>query len=172
MYVDLQAGECKLSINLALRLLRIEERGITMRTLRLCIMTAGLISSGLAASAQAPHDQKAEPPTITGNIEHGQYLATHVAMCVECHSPRDEQGRILPGQEFMGARLPINPLPDWATRAPRNRGLLGYTDAQAMRLLTEGAIGRHNEQLLLPMPRFRMSKEDASDVIVFLRSLH
>lgn len=146
-----------------------------MRALWLYTIAAGLVCTAIAVSAQAPAatHQKNEPATttITGNIEHGQYIAEHVAMCVECHSPRDESGRILHGQEFMGAPLPINPPTGWATRAPRNRGLLGYSDDQAMRLLTEGAIGRHNEQLLLPMPRFHMTRADAADVIAFLRSL-
>ena len=143
-----------------------------MRALWLSIITAALTSTAIADSAQGSQNQKTEQPAMSGNITHGQYLAEHVAMCVECHSPRDEEGRILQGQEFTGAPLPTRPPPGWATRAPRNRGLLGYTDAQALRLLTEGAIGRHNEQLLLPMPRFRMSREDAVDVITFLRSLH
>jgi hypothetical protein len=56
-------------------------------------------------------------------------------------------------------------------RAPRNRGLPGYTDEQALQLLTEGAIGRDGKQLRLPMPRFRMTTQDAADVIAFLRSL-
>ena len=142
-----------------------------MRALSLSIMTTALISTAIAVSAQGPQNPKAEQPALGGNISHGQYLAEHVAMCVECHSPRDEEGRILQGQEFMGAPLPLKPPPGWATRAPRNRGLLGYTDAQALRLLTGGAIGRHNEQLLPPMPRFHMSREDAIDVIAFLRSL-
>jgi len=143
-----------------------------MRALWIYIVTAGLVSTAIAVSAQAPQPQKMAPQTtISGNITRGQYIAQHVAMCVECHSPRDESGRILHGQEFMGAPLPINPPPGWAARAPRNRGLLGYTDDQAMRLLTEGAIGRNNEQLMAPMPRFRMSREDAADVITFLRSL-
>jgi hypothetical protein len=41
----------------------------------------------------------------------------------------------------------------------------------AMRLLTQGAIGRDGAQLKLPMPRFRMNNQDAADVIAFLRSL-
>lgn|SRR5690348_17109380 len=147
-----------------------------MRMLWMYTITAGLVSTAIAVSAQGQSPsqprQKTEPQTtISGNIAHGAYIAEHVAMCVECHSPRDESGRIIQGQEFMGAPLPLNPPAGWATRVPRNRGLLGYTDDQAMRLLTEGAIGRHNEQLLLPMPRFHMTKADAADVIAFLRSL-
>ena len=111
---------------------------------------------------------------LTGNIEHGRYIAEHVAMCVECHSGRDEQGNIVDSQKFMGAPIPFD-APQWATtwaiRAPRNRGLPGYNDEQAMRLLTEGAIGRDGAQLKLPMPRFRMTRQDAADVIAYLRSL-
>ena len=142
-----------------------------MRSLSMYIVFAVLVSTAIAVSAQGSQNPRVEQHAISGNITHGQYIAEHVAMCVECHSPRDENGRIIQGQEFMGASLPINPPRGWATRAPRNRGLLGYTDDQAMRLLTEGAIGRGNEQLLLPMPRFHMTRADAADVIAFLRSL-
>ena len=126
-------------------------------------------SSSSAPAVAASAQQTTRPP---GNIEHGKYLATHVAMCIECHSPRDESGTIISGQEFTGASIPVEPLTDWATRAPRNRGLLGYDDRQAMRLLTEGAIARDGGQLKPPMPRFRMTNEDATDVIAYLRSLH
>jgi mono/diheme cytochrome c family protein len=133
------------------------------------LAAAGWSSSSapaVAASAQTT------PRSAAGSVEHGKYLATHVAMCIECHSPRDESGTIIPGQEFTGASIPVEPLADWATRAPRNRGLLGYDDRQAMRLLTEGAIARDGGQLKPPMPRFRMTNEDAMDVIAYLRSLH
>jgi mono/diheme cytochrome c family protein len=109
--------------------------------------------------------------TRSGNVQHGQYLAEHVAMCVECHSPRDEAGNIIRGSEYMGGSIPFKLPADWAIRVPRNRGLLGYDDQQAMRLLTEGAIGRDGRQLQLPMPRFRMTQQDAADVIAFMRSL-
>jgi hypothetical protein len=106
-----------------------------------------------------------------GNIEHGRYLAEHVAMCIECHSGRDANGNILADQEFEGGPIPFRPPEGWATRVPRNKGLPGYTDEQALRLLTEGAIGRDGRQLQPPMPRFRMTPQDAADVIAFLRSL-
>ena len=117
----------------------------------------------------APGDVVAMPP---GNAEHGRYIAEHVAMCVECHSGRDSAGNIVDAERYDGAPLPfIPPSADWATRAPRNRGLPGYTDAMAMRLLTQGAIGRDGRQLRPPMPRFRMTPQDAADVIAWLRSL-
>ena len=58
---------------------------------------------------------------------------------------------------------------DWPLQVPRIAGLPGYSDADALRVLTEGAIKRNGIRARAPMPRFRMSVEDASDVIAFLR---
>ncbi len=111
-------------------------------------------------------------PMPSGNVEHGRYLAEQVAMCVECHSGRDGSGNILPGERYLGGQIPVGPpwAVDWATRAPRNQGLYGYSDALAMRLLTQGSIGRDGRQLKPPMPRFRMTPQDAADVIAYMRS--
>jgi mono/diheme cytochrome c family protein len=124
-------------------------------------------------SAQPPHADESSTTRRPGNIAHGRYLAEHVAMCIECHSGRDAQGNILESELFLGGPIPVAPPwpNDWANRAPRNKGLPGYTDEQALRLLTEGAIGRDGKQLRPPMPRFRMTTQDAADVIAFLRSL-
>jgi hypothetical protein len=134
-----------------------------------------LMQPSLQSQQPAPTTQKvaATTPLPRGNIEHGRYIVEHVAMCIECHSGRDAQGNILESERFLGAPIPFAPPwpNDWATRAPRNRGLPAYTDDLALRLLTQGAIGRHGEQLRPPMPRFRMSVQDAADVIAFMRSL-
>src|SRR5512141_146878 len=140
----------------------------------------GVASLGVlvAASAQQRPPRSRVPaapvsPGPAGNVEHGRYLVERVAMCVECHSPRDERGVILAGQEFTGAPIPFRPPwhNDWADRAPRNRGLPGYTPELAVRLLTEGAIDRQDRQLRPPMPPFRMNRQDASDVVAYLSSL-
>jgi hypothetical protein len=39
----------------------------------------------------------------------GGLLVLWSAMCVECHSPRDESGAIIPGKEFTGAPIPFRP---------------------------------------------------------------
>lgn len=118
------------------------------------------------------HRRRAPLPDLYGNPEHGRYIVEHIAMCAECHSSRDSTGTILPETRFMGGEIPFRPPwpNDWATRAPRNAGLPGYTDELAMRLLTEGAIDRHGVQLRPPMPQFRMTRQDAADVIAFMRS--
>lgn len=125
-----------------------------------------LVLPALLALAQP----KAAP--ARGDAEHGRYLVEHVAMCVECHSPRDERGTLIDARLFMGAPIPVPRPPwagEWAEQAPRISGLPGYDDARAMRLLTEGSIGRDGRPLKRPMPTFRLTPQDAADVIAFLR---
>jgi mono/diheme cytochrome c family protein len=108
-----------------------------------------------------------------GNAERGRYLVERVVMCGECHSTRDQNGSIVSGTKFAGGPMPVRPSwpVDWPNAFPRIAGLPGYTDQQAMRLLTQGAIKRDGTQLRMPMPRFRMNQQDAADVIAYLRSL-
>jgi len=130
------------------------------------------LNSQRPAATPAIGQTAAAPITLPrGNPEHGRYIVEHVAMCIECHSGRDSRGNILESERFLGAPIPFAPpwSNDWAMRAPRNRGLPGYTDDLALRLLTQGAIGRNGEQLKPPMPRFRMSVQDAADVIAYMR---
>lgn len=113
------------------------------------------------------------PPPLGGNGDRGRYIVERVAMCGECHSSRDQAGVILPETRLQGGPLPVQ-VPwrpaDWPVQVPRIAGLPGYTDIEALRLLTEGAIKRNGSQARAPMPRFRMTPEDAADVIAFLRS--
>jgi len=126
--------------------------------------------SSAASGAVAPTRQV---EGLSGNVEHGRYIVHDVAMCVQCHSPRDDRGNLVESKEFEGGPMPVRPPwpNDWALLVPRNKGLPGYNDAQAIRLLTEGAIGRDGKQLRPPMPRFHMTKQDAADVIAYMRSL-
>lgn len=126
------------------------------------------------SAQQKPAAADAAPGApATGNVERGRYIVERVVMCGECHSSRTTTGDILPGTKFNGGpmlfRTPF--ALDWPNQLPRIKGLPGYTDEQAMRLLTQGAIKRDGTQLRLPMPRFRMNQQDASDVIAYLRSL-
>jgi len=141
------------------------------------VVSLGLVTArggqGTSGASSSSPSANAAAVLKKGNAQRGEYLAVHVAMCVECHSERDHEGTIIPGRQFMGGPIPTRPAwaLEWADRAPRNAGLPGYTDEQALRLLTEGAIARDGRQLRPPMPRFRMTPEDAADVIAFLRSL-
>jgi mono/diheme cytochrome c family protein len=144
------------------------------------IAIAAVVLIGVAQGSAEPQRGRATAAPAAaistlpaGNVQHGQYLAEHVAMCVECHSRRDAQGNFIPGEQYLGGNIPFAPPwpNDWAAQAPRNRGLVGYDDKAALRLLTEGAIGREGRRLRPPMPRFFMTTQDAADVIAYLRSL-
>jgi mono/diheme cytochrome c family protein len=130
-------------------------------------LVACLSASGLLTASSL------DRAAVAGDAAHGRYLVEHVAMCIECHTPRDGAGQLIATRLYCGAPIPVAPPPwnePWASFAPRIRGLRGYDDAQAMQLLTQGAIGRTGLPLKPPMPAFRMTPQDAADTIAFLRS--
>ena len=104
-------------------------------------------------------------------VARGKYLVQHVAMCGDCHTPRDDKGMPLPGKELAGAPLgfkPLAPMP-WAPTAPEIAGLPGWKDAQIVTFLTTGKLdGREPNP---PMPGYRLSAADARAVVAYLRTL-
>ena len=42
-------------------------------------------------------------PAPSGEVERGRYLVHHVAMCVQCHSPRDRYGELEQNRLLRGA---------------------------------------------------------------------
>lgn len=112
---------------------------------------------------------------VRGSADRGRYLVESVAMCGECHSTRDQAGNIVAGTKYKGGPMPAR-VPWaadgelWPVMAPSIAGLPAYTDIQAMRLLMQGAMRRDGSQARAPMPRFRMTAQDAADVIAFLRT--
>ncbi len=117
----------------------------------------------------------AQPGGRDPQIEHGRYLVDRVAQCPECHTPRDAGGGLVADQYLQGAPVPVKapPFPSvrWAFQAPNIAGLTGYPDADEMNLLTTGIVLRTGQPPTPPMPRFRMTREDAQAVIAYLRSL-
>ena len=106
-----------------------------------------------------------------GDVKRGEYLVNHVAMCVECHSPRTPDGALDPRRLLQGAPMPVrSPFPgqQWAFRAPRLAGLPSFTDEEIIGILTQAPGARRP---MPPMPPFRMSTEDAAAVAAYLRSL-
>lgn len=125
------------------------------------------------AAGGTRNDAPAPASSAGASIERGRYLTHDVAMCVQCHSPRNEAGRIVESQEFRGAPMPLrSPYPgvEFALRAPDIRGLADYSEDAVVRLLETG-IGRDGNRPQLPMPPFRMSHEDAQSIAMYLRSL-
>lgn len=133
-----------------------------------------VLTAALSGATPAPAQTASPTPTVTGNADRGAYLATSVAMCVQCHSGRDEAGNLVDAQRFAGGRIPAGPPwarpGEWAFSAPRIAGLSGYSTAQGITLLTRGRT-RSGRTPRAPMPAFRMSEQDAADVVAFLQRL-
>ncbi len=94
-------------------------------------------------------------------------------MCIDCHTPATAKGEPDRAKWMGGAALPFKPtiqMPVWADFAPALAGLPGYTDAQIIRAL-QTSVGSTGNPLRPPMPRYRLSREDAEAVVAYLRSL-
>jgi mono/diheme cytochrome c family protein len=110
----------------------------------------------------------------TDQVRRGEYLVNSVAMCVQCHTPRNERGDMIRVQLLRGANMPVrSPWPDdeWAARTPSLAGLPGgWSEQDVIKLLMTGQdpTGRSPQP---PMPPFRMNREDAAAVAAYLRSL-
>jgi mono/diheme cytochrome c family protein len=123
----------------------------------------------VVVSLLASRSAVAGPP-----VERGRYLAEHVAMCGECHTPRRQDGTLDRDRWLGGAPIPVQPPPfvtAWAIEAPRIAGLAAYTDEQAIRLFTTGTA-RNGQPLRPPMPQFRFTHDDAAAVLAYLRAQH
>jgi mono/diheme cytochrome c family protein len=124
-----------------------------------CLLS-GLVLLSSAAMAASP-------------VSRGESLANHVAMCVQCHSPRDARGDLERTRLFKGGPIPLRspfPAQSWAFSAPSIAGLPGWTTEDAMTLLSIGhRLSGYTPKP--PMPPFRLSRDDAEAVIVYLRSL-
>jgi len=139
--------------------------------------------AGLSLAAPAAPPKRAETPkraaadpaaSASPLVERGRYLVHDVALCVQCHSPRDEFGNLLQTKLLSGARIPFeSPYPglSWAYQAPNIRGMIGYTDEEGVRLLTRG-VTRGGTPPRPPMQQFHMTTEYARAVVAYLKSLH
>jgi len=106
-------------------------------------------------------------------VARGSYLVNSVAMCVQCHTPRDARGELDRAHLLKGAPIPLrSPFPnkEWAFAAPAIAGLPGLSDEDAIALLTTGSRPA-SPAPKPPMPPFRLTREDAEAVVAYLRSL-
>ncbi len=111
-------------------------------------------------------------PAPDAQIQRGKYLVENVAMCGECHTPRDDKGQLDRTQWLEGNVLdikPDHPMPFAAVAVPI-AGLPGFTDAQAVKFLETG-LDLTGKPAMRPMPQFRFNHDDAVAVAAYLRSL-
>ncbi len=134
-----------------------------MKVMLSAIARAGLIVSFAVISSAAPPEK----------VTRGKYLVESVGLCQDCHTPRNERGEYVREKWLQGSELffkPLAPIPGWTAKTPQIAGLPNWTDEQARKFLMTG-IAPDGSRANPPMPEFRFNRQDADDVIGYLRSL-
>jgi mono/diheme cytochrome c family protein len=112
-------------------------------------------------------------------IKRGDYLANHVAVCIDCHSTRDWSyfsGPITSGTEGKGGETFGEEFGFPGTFYSRNitpAGIGNWTDGELVRTITTG-VNKNNEALfpIMPYPNFNSAdEEDIYSIVAYVRSL-
>ena len=143
--------------------------------LTLAIGVIAAISVGNLAVGQKARStaDKATSHASESTIARGKYIVEGLAVCGQCHTPRDAANGPDRAHWLEGAPVwlkPAEPVEDWPLQAPRIAGTPPGTDAEMVKLLTTG-VWRDGKFLRPPMPQFRMSRQDAESVVAYLKSL-
>src|ERR1700730_1263709 len=123
-----------------------------------------------------PVKQPSKPAKNTNSqdlVARGKYIVEGVAMCGQCHTPRDSAGVPDRSRWLQGAPVWLvsaEPVADWALQAPGIAGTQPGKDGELVSLPRTG-IWRKGEPLRPPMPQFHMTREDAASVVAYLKSL-
>lgn len=137
------------------------------------VFGAGALLLATIIAAQEHSPSRSEDVAAEEAVRRGRYLVHHVAQCIQCHTPRDPQGNLLPDRLLQGAVIPLaSPYPggDWATQSAWIAGLENYEEETVVYLLQHGR--RPDGQVPRPpMPAFHMTEEDARAVVAYLASL-
>ena len=112
-------------------------------------------------------------------IERGEYLANHVAVCMDCHSKRDWNlyaGPMINGTLGSGGELFDENLGFPGKIYARNitpHALADWTDGEIIKAITTGESKNGNALFpLMAYPRFgKMDKEDILSIVSYLRSI-
>jgi mono/diheme cytochrome c family protein len=143
---------------------------------RIAVAAASTVAVALlaCASALAGETTAGKPVQATPQqVARGKYLVEQVAMCIDCHSPRDEKGQFVRARWLHGTPLDFKntvPMPKWAPIAPPIAGLPGWTAEQGVTFLMTGKAP-DGELPDPPMPLYRMNRDDAVAVVAYLKSL-
>jgi mono/diheme cytochrome c family protein len=142
------------------------------RIIFLAFCATTLVDS-LAGQVQRPAAEKPGAGGAAADANRGKYIVENVAMCGQCHTPRNSDGTLDQMRPLDGAPVTWGPAAanvNWPLTAPRIGGTPPASDADMVKLLTTG-IWTNGQPLRFPMMPFRMSESDAKAVVVYLRSV-
>jgi mono/diheme cytochrome c family protein len=133
-------------------------------------------------SSDTKSAENATEDSLKQVVARGEYLANHVAGCMDCHSQRDFtkfSGPVVPGSEGGGGfvfdeKLGLPGVIYGKNISPdKETGIGNWTDEEVLKAMTQG-INKTNDTLfpLMPYPHFnRIAKEDLMSIIAYIRSL-
>lgn len=124
--------------------------------------------------AYGPPLGKVSAPPASDRLRYGEYLA-QIGHCMECHTPRAADGRLVSAQWGAGGQRFTGP---WGLAVSRNltpdaSGLKDWSDAEIARAIRDG-VRRDGTPLKPPMGYGfykTMSEADMAALIAYLRSL-
>jgi cytochrome c oxidase cbb3-type subunit 2 len=110
-------------------------------------------------------------------VKRGEYLVETIG-CTLCHSPVDEQKRMIPGMRLAGGlRMQVQPFGEQATgnlTSDKETGLGSWTDDEIKRTITQGILRDGTRLLPYPMewPSYAtMSADDLNAIVAYLRTV-
>lgn len=136
-----------------------------MKTSSLLLAAGSLLAAAQLSAAPLSRETRDQ-------IEAGRHIVEEIALCADCHTPRNQSGQLDQAHALQGAPLGFKPLMDmpWAPAAPSIAGLVDRDPAAVMHLLMTGTRPDGTAPLP-PMPTYRLSKNEAKAVVVYLHSL-
>lgn len=135
------------------------------------LLLAALLVAG-AASARAQGSL----------LERGRYLVTTVMACGNCHTPKDAEGRPVPGRELSGGGVAVD-IPPFAVTSANitpdiETGIGSWTDNEIRRAITHGERPNRGPQAgkpLAPVMAANFFKallpRDGDAIVAYLRSV-
>jgi mono/diheme cytochrome c family protein len=143
------------------------------------IAIAAVVLATIAVAQDESNDNKTESePAVSPSsteLERGEYITHHVAMCIICHSPKDQRGEPILDRAFEGGMIPAKPtipgMDPWASNAPALKPLAGGRTEEMIEFLQTGEWPDNmRDKPRPPMPPFRLSEEDARAVVMYLKT--
>lgn len=153
--------------------------------MRKILFISALFAASTAIIIACNNDSKESPVVMSKEdsakaiVEHGSYLANHVAVCIDCHSKRDITKfsfPVIPGTEGGGGFTfgKESAVPGEVTSPNITPfALKDWTDDEIVKAITLG-INKKGDTLFPLMPYHnysRMAKSDLDAIIAYLRTL-
>jgi len=159
-------------------------RGYSSGMEHISLKRVALVASLLAPACASEPRLQPEPEVNAiqvALVERGRYLATHAAVCANCHTPKDAAGEHDHTRELSGADCYIDVIPQdpnagclsTANLTNHETGLKNRSDREIADLITRGV--RPDGKALhpfMPYPYFaNLREEDVSAIIAYLRTV-